>query len=225
MRARMAGPFTPMPSMIHLSHQLESVATKPVSHPAPLTRPSIDVGIEPGTGFAEAQHAEAHVTELAAAGEGVIVALVHVILVVETCCRRAATAARSARCSPCRRGDSASSHAPANQCRAPPREHQQVFGAAGVLFFLFSGGQLCRLLPSALKDCASPAKTGSRNFANDRSLQGCAASPAIRRRSRQNARIDQRHRHRLRAIRGCGARLRGSCAGWPWKVRYIRRNM
>jgi hypothetical protein len=41
MRARIAGPLTPMPSMIHLSHQLEIVAARRVIRPAALTAPSM----------------------------------------------------------------------------------------------------------------------------------------------------------------------------------------
>src|SRR5580704_217072 len=40
-RDKIAGPLTSTPSMIHLSNQLESVPVNRVTHPPPLTTPSI----------------------------------------------------------------------------------------------------------------------------------------------------------------------------------------
>ncbi len=64
MRVITAGPLTQMPSIIHLSHQEETLPITRVSQPAPLTPPSNDAGVKLPERLSCADGAEADLADL-----------------------------------------------------------------------------------------------------------------------------------------------------------------
>ena len=153
--------------------------------------------VKPGRSLAQAKHAEAYVSHFAATGEDIIVEFVDVPLVVEDFIQGLRTGFDGLEVTLICVTIGPPRHAPPDDARCDRQEHQAVFGAAGVLFFLLSRSHLAGLAFFA-EDGRFPREDRFEEFS-----KAIAAAQAMRpsepaRENRAERQNHQRDRHGLR---------------------------